>query len=578
MYRVILCLFLFNAFVGIYGVAQDEGHITLQGIVRDNETKEGLAGASIRISGSSIGTHSDLSGRFSLGISKPNRDDSLIVTFVGYKKYSEALSNLTSSTGLQIINMTNQPTSLKEVVVRSEFWLKQYSPKDLMEDYTKFYTIMEKVHTGLFNYLSEREWQALKDSSLQLIKYPMTHSEFYQLIALHVGKVRNIHTRYGVTDWWIKQKQNIFPFKVKYFDDRMYISESLLKDQAFPKGCEILEINGKTPGEIKTMIWPYIPADGFIQTSKLADLSDYFSWYFSMFVEEADSYKIKLRTLTGEEETITTQGLRDSFRHLIFQQEWNEKKSSLELKINGTNHTAYFRIEDSRVFKDSLQTYFQRIVSQGIQYLIIDLRGRGGIREGEQVADLYSYLVDKPFRAYEKLEVKSNDYTLFDKDFTYKPYANSLREIKEQFFDKLIHSDDGCYLWQEESMKKLSQPASLHFTGAVYILTDGRNYSASTSFTSLASQLDNVFVVGEETGGEYRSYVSGAMFGLVLPNSKVGIKIATWKSILDIEEKPSNRGRGVIPDYPVPFSLRDFINGTDVVKEFAYKLISTNSK
>jgi hypothetical protein len=112
----------------------------------------------------------------------------------------------------------------------------------------------------------------------------------------------------------------------------------------------------------------------------------------------------------------------------------------------------------------------------------------------------------------------------------------------------------------------------------VYILTDGRNYSASTDFTSLASRLDNVFIVGEETGGEYRSYISGAMFGLVLPNSKIGVKVPTWKTILAIEEDPKNRGRGVIPDYPVSITLDDFINGKDIVKEFAFKLISSGQQ
>jgi hypothetical protein len=83
-----------------------------------------------------------------------------------------------------------------------------------------------------------------------------------------------------------------------------------------------------------------------------------------------------------------------------------------------------------------------------------------------------------------------------------------------------------------------------------------------------------VFIVGEETGGEYRSYISGAMFGLVLPNSKIGVKIPTWKTILAIEEDENNHGRGVIPDYPVSISLDDFISGKDVVKDFTFELIA----
>jgi hypothetical protein len=555
-------------------IAQDE--VSLHGVVVDSKTKDTLVGASVRISGTSLGTQSDVAGHFSLTLPKSNQTDSLIVTYVGYKKYAEVLANLKIQGDLEI-NMIDQATTLKEIVVRSLFWLKQYSPEELKEDYEKFCTVMEKIHTGLFDYLSEREWQALKDSSLQVCRYPMSHSEFYRLIALHVGKVRNKHTRHGVSDWWYRQKQNIFPFNIHYFGDKLYVAESLVKDLDFPRGTEILEINGRAPNEIKAMVWPFIPADGYNQTGRMASLNDYFPWYFSLFVEESDKYDIKLKKLNGEEVMVTTPGLKDSFSHLSFQQVLKWRKSSLELRIDQKLKAAYFRIEDSRVFKDSIQNYFQRIQDNDIRYLIIDLRGSGGIREEEQVAELYSYLVTKPFRVYEAIQIKSNDYNVFDKDLTYKPYAKSLKQIKETYFDKLVDSGNGYFLWQKESYLGSIKPANIQFLGTTYILADGRNYSASTDFTSLVSRLDNVFIVGEETGGEYRSYISGAMFGLVLPNSKIGVKIPTWKSILAIEEDPSNRGRGVIPDYPVSISLDDFINGTDVVKEFTYKLITSHN-
>ena len=112
----------------------------------------------------------------------------------------------------------------------------------------------------------------------------------------------------------------------------------------------------------------------------------------------------------------------------------------------------------------------------------------------------------------------------------------------------------------------------------VYILIDGRNYSASTDFTSLAAQQDNIFTIGEETGGEYRSYASGAMYGLVLPNSKIGVKIPSWKTVLAIEENEFQRGRGVLPDFYVPLTFQDFMQDRDAVKELAFELIKLKNK
>jgi hypothetical protein len=572
MTRLNIVPLMLGVFTALNIQAQDRS--TINGGVTDSKTNEPLVGASIRISGTSYGTQSDVSGQFRLNIPSTSLNDSLVITYVGYKRYAEPISKLKNKSNL-MISLVTQATTLKEVVVHSEFWRKQYSPDQLKEDYVKFCTIMEKVHTGLFDYLTEREWQALKDSSFQLFTYPMSHSEFYHLIALHVGKVRNIHTRHGVTDWWYRQQQNIFPFDVKYFGDRLYVIESLMAELDFPRGCEIIQINGKTPIEIKEMIWPFIPADGFNETGKMAALNKYFHWYFALFVEEAKDYTIEIKTIDGNVITITTSGLRDSFRHFNLQQIWKGKEPALKLDIDNKLRAAYFRIDDSRAFDDSLKNYIQRITGNDIQHLIIDLRGGGGMREEEQVAELYSYLIEHPSTICDSLLVKSNDYKLFDKDFTFKPYAKSLNQIRKEYFDKLVDSGDGYFLWKNESHLGPIAPANVRFKGVVYILTDGLTYSASSDFVSIASRLDNVYVIGEETGGAYRSYISGAMFGLELPNSKIGVKIPTWKSILAFKEEPSNRGRGVIPDYAVSVSLDDFIKGRDAVKEFAFELISS---
>jgi hypothetical protein len=549
--------------------SQSQRYVFIFGTIIDHETKQPLPQASISLSNRDLGTSSNDLGKFRLRVPEQFSGDTLVVTYLGYKKFKDVISNLKSKSSLTI-PLVPQATMLKEVSV---FWNKLYSPEELKEDYEKFCSILEEVHTGLFDYLPESKWSMMKDSTLQLCKEPMTHREFFQLIALHVAKIRNSHTHHGVTNSWIRQKSDIFPFNVRYINEKLYVSESLTSELTLTKGTEILEINGRSPDEIKTKILPFIPADGYIETGKMAMLNSYFPWFLALFVEEPREFTIRYKSPAGNIETSTVSGYKESFRNfgrILKSRTW---RSALELEIDNTLKTAYFRIEDSRLFNDSLRIYFKRILDANVQALIIDLRSYGGIREEEQVAQLYSHLVDKPFRVYERMEVQSNSYQVFDKDFTYRPYANSLKQIKEKYFDKLVDSGKGYFLWESESYMGTLQPANLRYSGNVYILTDGRNQSASTDFTSLASHLDNVFTIGEETGGEYRSYVSGAMFGLVLPNSKIGVKVPTWKSILAVEEKPSQRGRGVLPDFHVTQSLDDFMSGHDTVKEFAYELI-----
>ena len=78
-----IALALFSLFAIIDSQSQD--YTTLQGTVLDYETKNFLAGASIRILGTTIGTQSDISGQFRLDVPNQSVSDSLIVTYVGYK-------------------------------------------------------------------------------------------------------------------------------------------------------------------------------------------------------------------------------------------------------------------------------------------------------------------------------------------------------------------------------------------------------------------------------------------------------------------------------------------------------------
>ena len=94
----IICL-LSSIVTSVGALAQD----VLRGVVLGKETNEVLVGASVYLSGTIIGTQSDLSGHFSLDISQSNLNDSLVVTHIGYKKYTEALSAIRTKSSYKFI-------------------------------------------------------------------------------------------------------------------------------------------------------------------------------------------------------------------------------------------------------------------------------------------------------------------------------------------------------------------------------------------------------------------------------------------------------------------------------------------
>lgn len=66
---------------------------SIQGIVKDSESKSPLQNANVLIKGTSTGTTSDEDGRFVLS-GKFSESDTILISFVGYKNYSKQISQL----------------------------------------------------------------------------------------------------------------------------------------------------------------------------------------------------------------------------------------------------------------------------------------------------------------------------------------------------------------------------------------------------------------------------------------------------------------------------------------------------
>jgi hypothetical protein len=89
--RLITCL-IFILYAGVEIHAQN--YITVSGTVTDKETNEPLGSASVFISGEGMGTITNDLGQFELKVPDKFMSDTLIVSFLGYKKHHSPISQL----------------------------------------------------------------------------------------------------------------------------------------------------------------------------------------------------------------------------------------------------------------------------------------------------------------------------------------------------------------------------------------------------------------------------------------------------------------------------------------------------
>ncbi len=125
---------------------------------------------------------------------------------------------------------------------------------------------------------------------------------------------------------------------------------------------------------------------------------------------------------------------------------------------------------------------------------------------------------------------------------------------------------------KDHDLLAIQQPQEDNFKGSVFMLINGKSFSATTDVCGIARQFANVKFIGEETGGGYYGNTSGARTTLYLPNTQIKVNIPLWKYKAAV--KPLKyKDRGIIPDYPVTPTITDYIQHKDVQMDYALKLV-----
>jgi len=104
-------------------VIGDTVHVkVIKGIVRSKQDNSHIPGVNVLLKGTSIGTSTDVEGRFSLSIVDSKSDDVLIFSFVGFRTVEHPVENLNSLS----VSMSTEPVVLGGVdgrfTIRDIWW------------------------------------------------------------------------------------------------------------------------------------------------------------------------------------------------------------------------------------------------------------------------------------------------------------------------------------------------------------------------------------------------------------------------------------------------------------------------
>jgi C-terminal processing protease CtpA/Prc len=272
-----------------------------------------------------------------------------------------------------------------------------------------------------------------------------------------------------------------------------------------------------------------ISADGNNPCFKTTALETCFQYYYANHYGVPQEYKFEYKTQENGDiletvvQAIPCSGINYS----------NKEPKDLEIQVFPKKKTALLTIDSfsyygkkNRIFFTFVDRAFSRIEEDNIENVILDLRGNGG---GDPfcASYLWSYLEREP------------------QPYFSKPY--------------------GKYAELSEPIKQ----ADNNFSGGLYVLIDGSNFSTTGHFCSLLKYHGVGTFIGTETGSTYTCNAAVRVFPL--KNTKIGLKIATGSFAAAVEGLPKDRG--IIPDRHVKTRLEDMKAGKDMVLEYAFSLI-----
>jgi hypothetical protein len=430
----------------------------------------------------------------------------------------------------------------------------------LVADLDALKSNLERLHPGLHRYTSVEDLDAAFGRARVAVERGMTAPEFYGVVCEVLAAIRCGHTRARMPESMrhrVLEEKRLLPFVVRVLQGKVYVTGVVADARGLlPLGSEIRAIEGQSIDAIVSHLLAMLSGDGMIETGRRHELELSFATHYALFTPgKPDSFELQVvppGAGAGEKRTLTVPGSSAADVQAL------APAPDVPLFSMHVDRDVGVGLIDIRTFgRDADLDYekflaqsFERLESEEVSSLIIDLRDNGGGAD-QYGALLVSYLTDKPFRYFDRIEVTEG-------------YSGP---------GGIVRGSDGRRLVTSHPGLLEQQPAEHSFLGRVCLLVDGGTFSTAADVATVVHYLKLARIVGEESGGGYDGNTSGSSQQLVLPSSRIEVSIPLW---MYTTANPGHHlsGRGVPPDMVVTPTIQQVLAHDDVGMRRARELLA----
>jgi peptidase S41-like protein len=440
-------------------------------------------------------------------------------------------------------------------------------PAQMQEDLDVLRRALVEAHGGLYRFSTKAELDKQFLTARSKVDRPMPTLAFISVVSEALTIVRDGHMRLEYDDGTVAAlaTARLLPLRVASEAARIIVVyNDTARDETVRPGMELLSINGRPIAEVTALILSTLSGDGFIETGKAWRMARGFAENYWLFVDQSPTFAVTARLPGGPTVTATLDGVTTAERMKsvnatnavmaanIAKLAGPREAVSLEFPRGDEVGILRVRTFNGETFPSSVGGAFSTLRARATQAVILDLRGNGGGVD-EYGALLVSYFVATPFRYFDHIAIT----TIRPSFATWK--ASTFEDLKTG----TRPAPGGGFLVLPQLHPGVAEqkPAATPFAGRLVVLIDGGTFSTAADVCAQLRSRTKATFVGEETGGGFEGNTSGLNAQIVLPNSRLKLKIQMygyWNAV-----SGGQPGRGTLPDVTVVRTVHDVLAGID---------------
>lgn len=456
------------------------------------------------------------------------------------------------------------------------------TPEALRGDVAILKEAFTSLHPALYRYRSEDDIEEAFDVLEEAFSEEQSLRTAYLALSRFTAEIQCGHTYANFFNQskdvreTLFERENKLPFTFVFIRDRMIVTNSAVGDQ-LKRGDEIVAINGAPVRDIQRALLEHTKGDGARRDARLYDLQitgngryEPFDVYFPLlFPPVFGRYDLTLANGRKLFVGAVTAGRRQWRLRTVGAQVSDNPDDAWKLDIYD-DKTAVLKAGSFVTWKMELdwqafiKDAFQRIKTEGVQGLVLDLRGNGG-GDPKVPAALLAEIATTAFEApaqQEILQVQSVPEDL-------RPYLGTWDPGFYEWKDKTTPLADGRFVLTGEDRTNASVPANPDaYAGKVVMLVDRAASSATFTMAKMLKETGRATLVGETTGGNQRGITGGAILFLNLPGSGLEVDLP----IIGYFPEGDQPDAGIDPDVFVTITKKDIRDGTDSMLEKAREI------